>query len=360
MRRLLCLAIIALLPRFYASGLETSAQSAVLIEESTGTVLYEHNADSRRLIASTTKIMTGLLAVELLDLDMKVTVPDGAVGVEGSSMYLQYGQELTVRELVNGLMLQSGNDAAHALAVICSGSIEKFAETMNKRAMEIGMKNTRFANPHGLNAPEHYSTARDMGLLASEAMKNDMFRAVVSSKYAKVGEITVKNHNKMLWIYNGADGVKTGYTIDAGRCLVSSAERDGMRLIAVTLNDRDDWDDHADMLDYGFANYSLLRVCEKGQEMAKCSVFAGEYGTMSLIAPEDFNILLPRGEKVEIKITRPAYLWAEVYGGFEAGAVRVMSSGKTLASMPLLTARYCAEQKTEPQGIWERFLSRFS
>ena len=230
-----------------------SAKSAALLDGTTGECLYEKNGDQRALIASTTKIMTGLLVCEAGDLDRTVTVPETAAGTEGSSMYLKSGETLTRRELLYGMMLHSGNDAALTLAISISGSEAAFVRQMNRRACALNLTQTHFANPHGLDSGENYSTALDLARLAQAALQNEQFRAVVSTKTITCAGRTLTNHNKLLWRYDGCIGVKTGYTRHAGRILVSAAERGGRMLIAVTISDPDDWRDHVSLLDYGFA-----------------------------------------------------------------------------------------------------------
>ncbi len=342
-RVLTCLLIIPmLLPTVFANQesaesteIAASAESAILMDATTGTVLYEKNADQRALIASTTKIMTALVALESASLDETLEVPAEAAGVEGSSMYLTAGQQVTVSDLLYGLMLKSGNDAAAALAIHCAGSVDAFAERMNKKAHSLGMRGSSFQNPHGLNAEGHFSTARDMALLTRAALQNEMLSRIVSSKYAKVGDITIKNHNRLLWSYPGADGVKTGYTMDAGRCLVSSATRDGMRLIAVTLNDRDDWADHTAMLDHGFDNYDLMTVCEKGVEVAKVRVFGK--GLMPVVAAHTVKILLREDEEPpDTEMFIPQYVWTPVLEGQRVGILTTTLDGEKKARCPLI------------------------
>ena len=205
------------------------AQSAILMDAESGRVLYELDADTRSRIASTTKIMTGLLACETLALDAEYAVPAEAVGIEGSSMYLRAGERVTGRELLYGLMLRSGNDAAVALAILCDGSVERFAARMNARAAKLGMENTHFQNPNGLDEEGHFSTARDLARLARAAMKNPDFREAAGTKNASFGQRALTNHNKLLWSYPGANGVKTGYTKASGRTLVSCAQRGATR-----------------------------------------------------------------------------------------------------------------------------------
>ena len=232
---------------------QVSAACAALIDGRTGQTLYEKDADRRALIASTTKIMTGLLVCEAGETDRRVTVPSLAVGLEGSSMYLKRGETLTRRDLLYGMMLHSGNDAALTLAISVSGSEQAFVRQMNLRAQALGLRQTHFANPHGLDSGENYSSARDLAALTQAALQNQQFRTVVGTKTITCAGRTLTNHNKLLWRYDGCIGVKTGYTRHAGRILVSAAERGESQLIAVTLADPDDWRDHAALLDYGFA-----------------------------------------------------------------------------------------------------------
>ena len=232
---------------------QVSAKSAALLDGMTGECLYAKNGNQRALIASTTKIMTGLLVCEAGELEKNVTVPDAAVGLEGSSMYLKKGETLTRGDLLYGMMLHSGNDAALTLAISVSGGEAAFVRQMNLRARALGLTQTHFANPHGLDSGENYSTALDLAHLAQAALQNAQFRLAVSTKSITCAGRTLTNHNKLLWRYDGCIGVKTGYTRHAGRILVSAAERDGRMLIAVTISDPDDWRDHAALLDYGFA-----------------------------------------------------------------------------------------------------------
>ena len=229
-----------------------SARNAILLDADTGDVLWSRNEEREALIASTTKIMTGLIIAKECDLQEVVCVPKEAVGVEGSSLYLTEGEELTVEALLYGMMLHSGNDAAVALALHHSGELELFVERMNDRAKMLGMEHTKFQNPHGLDASEHYSTALDLARLTAYAMENDIFRMVVSAKTFEYENRTFTNHNKMLWRYPGTIGVKTGYTKAAGRILVTCAERNSRRLICVTISAPDDWNDHCKLFDYGF------------------------------------------------------------------------------------------------------------
>lgn len=342
--------------QFPARAVSTSAGSAILIDAVTGTVLYEQNADIRRGIASTTKIMTGLLVSELCNLDDMVKVAPEAVGVEGTSLYLTAGQSLSVRELLYGMMLKSGNDAAAALAIHIAGSIDDFVRLMNDRAKSLHMSGSHFVNPHGLPSENHYSTARDMAVLTREALRNLIFSDVVGTKYYKAAGITVKNHNRLLWSYEGADGVKTGYTKKAGRCLVSSATRNGQRLIAVTLQDGDDWKDHAALFDYGFDNYTLLQYYKAGETLAECPVYNGTIPKVSARAVEDVALLLPKddAERVSVRIFLPKYIWETVNEGHILGRLQIALEDTILYDGPILAGETAIQRNAEP--FWHRVL----
>ena len=252
---LLTLAVL-LCPSVRAAGPGISAASAILIDGESGRVLYAQNAEEERPIASITKLMTALVAVESHpDLSEVVTIRPEWTGVEGSSMYLKVGEKLTLETLLYGLLLCSGNDAAVAIAEHISGSQEDFAKLMNATAREIGMEHSSFANPNGLDHEDHYSTARDMARLACAAVENETLVRMVSTRSVTIGGRTMTNHNKLLNQIEGCIGLKTGYTMAAGRTLVSCVERNGQRLVAVTLQDGNDWADHAALYDYGFSTY---------------------------------------------------------------------------------------------------------
>ena len=237
-----------------AEAIQLSATAAILMDADSGEILYEKDAGRRMRIASTTKIMTALVALDRARLTDTITVT-AAHMVEGSSMYLKPGETVTVEELLYGLMLCSGNDAALALADCCGG-LEKFVQAMNDKAAALGMQDTSFANPNGLDDENHYSTARDMAVLAAYAAQNPTFRRICSTRTATVGSRTMTNHNKLLSQVEGCIGMKTGYTKAAGRTLVSCAQRDGCRLVAVTLCDGNDWADHKSLYEMGFAAQS--------------------------------------------------------------------------------------------------------
>ena len=237
-----------------------SAKSAILIEASQNTVIYEKNADCKLPMASTTKIMTAITALEYFSSDASMTVPNEAVGTEGTSASLEAGEVYSLHDLLIALMLQSGNDAAVTIAINVAGTVERFAVLMNRTARNMGLTSTSFKNPHGLPAEDHYTTARELAIITSHALKSKPLADIVATQRAKIcsdsGKVRqFRNHNKLLMLYEGANGVKTGYTKASGRCLVSSATKNGQTLIAVTLNSHNDWNEHTAMLDYGFSVY---------------------------------------------------------------------------------------------------------
>lgn len=341
-----------------------SAECAILMTGD-GTVLYEKNAHLRHGVASTTKIMTALLALETLSLEETVTVPACAQGIEGSSLYLRAGEQLTVRDLLYGVMLQSANDAAATLAVRVSGSIEAFAEKMNERASDLGMENTHFCNPHGLPEKEHYSTAYDMGILTVYAMKQPSFRTVVSSRRAQITRDSedvmrdLVNHNKMLYRYPGAVGVKTGFTKQSGRCLVSSAERDCVRMIAVTLNAPDDWNDHRALLDYGFSLYETHTALESGAYRFPLPVAGGTTEQIYLTNKEALRAVVPatHGE-LRVRYEHPAFVFAPVSAQDTLGYAVLYDGETELARCPLTVAEDVAA-RTDPPTFIQKLLSRF-
>ena len=335
-----------------------SAEKAILLDAVSGQTLYEKNADSRSLIASTTKIMTALIVCEQCNVLDRMRIPKEAVGIEGSSMYLQEGEILTIQELLYGLMLRSGNDAAVALAIYCGGTVEGFAELMNDKARSLGMKESHFVNPNGLDAPEHYATARDLATLAAYAMENPIFYKTVSAKSVKVGERYLANHNKLLWRVDGADGVKTGYTKAAGRILVSSATRQGRRLIGVTINAPDDWNDHAHLLENGFQHYKTARIVTKGDCLGTVEIAGGESGAVCLIAAENFEFPLAEGENVDFVPSGPGFVYAPTVMGADAGFMHIRIEGKTVGKIPLVYGETVEPNVEEEKSFLDRLFQR--
>lgn len=345
----------------WAEGVSTSAASAILIEAETGTVIYEKNADKQRAMASTTKIMTAILTIEAGDLDSEFTVDSYAIRVEGTSMGLREGDRVSRRDLLYGILLPSGNDAANAAAVSVSGSIGSFVELMNRKAQELGLASTHFVTPSGLDAEGHYTTARDLASLTAYAMKNEIFRDIVCRSSAEVEfgnppyMRTLYNSNKMLQRYEGAIGVKTGFTDNARRCLVSAAERGGVTLIAVTLNAGDDWNDHTKMLDYGFTrvySYPLELGCSE-------EVFvAGTGKSTSVYAlPQEIALLPEQRERLTRRVLLPKFVYGEVRQGDILGYIEFSLDGKPVKACPLYAKTAVGAEEGE-LSLWQKILSR--
>ena len=269
-------------------------------------------------------------------------------------MYLREGEVLTVQDLLYGLMLHSGNDAAVALAIYCGGTVEGFAELMNDKARALELANTHFVNPHGLDAAEHYSTAADLAVLAAYAMENPIFRQTVSTKTVTVGERSLRNHNKLLWQVEGAEGVKTGYTKAAGRILVSGVFRNGRRLIAVTINAPDDWNDHARLFEEGFSRYELQQIVTAGGNVGVLDVVGGDGSQVSLTAAEDFFFPVAEDETVTIEIPGPGFVYAPVVEGADAGSARICVEGHRVGRVAVRYGKTVELSTEEEQSFWER------
>lgn len=341
-----------------------SARSAILIEADSGSVLFEKNSREPLPMASTTKIMTVLLCLESGCLDDEFIVDSEAIKVEGSSMGLQEGDIVTLRDLCCGMLLPSGNDAANAAAVRMAGSIEDFIPMMNSRAAEIGMADSRFFTPSGLDGAGHCSTAFDMALLSREAMKNPDFAAICSQSSMRLEygnppyERWLKNTNKLLNMYEGCNGIKTGFTDEAGRCLVSSAERDGVRLICVTLNARDDWHDHTKMLDYGFSvtrrqNVSLF-------DGAYIPIYGGTADKVRIKEEYTAELTVINGDisGISAEIVCPPFLYAPISAGDRLGTVEYSCNGALVASVPLIAENDIAAL-TPKKTIFDRIKEFF-
>ncbi len=305
-----------------------SAQSAALIEGSSGDTVYSKNADMPLPMASTTKIMTALVAAELAPLSTPITVDAAAVGVEGSSVYLTAGETLTLEQLLYALMLESANDAAAAIAIGLCGSVEQFAAQMNRKANDLGLQHTHFVNPHGLDHEDHYTTARELARISLALLQNEQLRVIVSTRKTTIPHAEnecarlLVNHNKMLRSYENCIGVKTGFTKKSGRCLVSAAERDGVLMIAVTLNAPNDWNDHTAMLDYGFTQYRSVLLCEKEEYQIPISVVGGTDSTVTVCNPDALCVILPTSHEPilqTVEISR--FVYAPITGGEILGKV---------------------------------------
>ena len=342
-----------------AQAVSTGAASAILVDAASGRVLYEHNADEPRLIASVTKLMTALVAVEEgPGLDTVVEV-QGAwlAGVEGSSIYLKAGEEITLEALLYGLLLESGNDAAAVVAQVCAGGEEAFAQRMNRRARQLGMDRSHFVNASGLNADGHYSTARDLARLAAACLENETVAAICASRSAAFGARTFTNHNRLLEQYEGCVGMKTGYTQRAGRTLVSAATRDGQTLVAVTLNDPEDWRDHAALLDYGFAQYPARELCREGEVVGCVPVSGSLVRFADVAAARSFSYPLGEGESAQVRVEYDDLAEAPVRAGQTAGRMVYLLDGEEIGTVELCYVQSVRRDLFPETTLFQRILS---
>ncbi|GAA0364269.1 D-alanyl-D-alanine carboxypeptidase family protein [Bacillus horti] len=354
---LLILIVLANMPSLAVeANVGVSAQAAILMDTESGRILFEKNSDQQLRIASITKIMTAIIAIENGDLADKVETSRNAYRVEGSSIYLKLGEKLTLENMLYGLMLRSGNDAAVAIAEHIGGSVEGFVQLMNQKAQELGMSKTVFSNPHGLDThEEHYSTARDMAVLTAYAIQNEEFAKIVATERRTApleGESWDRiwyNKNRMLSKYPYADGVKTGFTKRAHRTLVSSATKDGHRLVTVTLNAGDDWNDHISMFEYGFNNYKLTTLVEQGQKLTEQRL-EREDGHFELM--NEFAYPLSNDERVVRKISlHPSYEQTESdQYPFPAGYMYLYINEKEIGRVPI---QFTSEENR--QSWWSSF-----
>ena len=346
------------------SPIGITAKSAVLIDADSGSILYEKNAHEQMGMASTTKIMTALTVLWLCSADSVVKISREAVGIEGSSVYLCEGEELTVEQLLYALLLSSANDAAVALAIHSAGSVDRFAEKMNQYADALGIEDTHFTNPHGLYDDEHYTTAYSLALIAREAMKNELLRRIFSTYKATIpfcGEPDRRllvNHNKLLRSYDGAIGVKTGFTKKTGRTLVSAAERDGLTLIAVTLNAPDDWKDHTSMLDYGFENYERRVLYDAYEYELYMPVVGSDTEYVRLTNSLPLALTLKKGDlSASVRVLSSyRFLFAPCNEGKELGTLELSANGNTVSSPIVTTEEICApsRQKHFPYKLFKK------
>lgn len=329
-----------------AECVSTSASSAILYCKDNGKVYYSQNENTKSKIASTTKIMTALLALEYAEKNNKKVKFTADMIAEGSSMYLKLGEVVTLRDLAIGLLLCSGNDAANATAIAISGSIEKFAVRMNNRAEKIGMENTHFANPSGLDDPDHYSTAYDMALLMCEAMENKDFAEITAMKTATVNFkkpkdkiATYSNHNRLLSMYEYCIGGKTGYTMASGRCLVTVAKKDGLTLICVTINDRQDYNDHINLYNSVFEKYCLTNLDDR-QCYYNVNTENGISSTTTACCNDKTNLVLSqkKASKIKRKLNLYKNIKAPVQKGDTLGTIIYTLKGKTVATHTLVAA----------------------
>ena len=327
-----------------AQAYTISAAEAVF-EVNSGRMLYSKNEREKLPPASTTKILTALIVIEDCNLDDSFSIPKECAGIEGSSIYLVAGEKLTVRDLLYGLMLRSGNDCAESLAVYHSGSVAAFSEVMNARAVALGAAESHFVNPHGLPCEGHYTTAHDLGLIAAQALRDPIFRKIVSARswdipdggcgYAR----HLVNKNKMLSMYEGADGVKTGYTKQAGRCLVASSTRENMRLVSVVLNSPSMYERSVEILDLCYAKYSVYDLnsvsdrfftlnTDVAKKTCRCEVETGNCA---------YPLTESEREEIRCEVCLPSILTLPVRTGQEVGELKIFLQNRLLFSKKIVS-----------------------
>ncbi len=347
-----------------SSSLPVSARSAILVDWNSGRILYEKNAHEQLPNASTTKIMTAVVALENGDLNDIVVTSENAAHTGGSSIWLDTGEVKTLEELLYGLMLRSGNDAAVAIAEHISGSVTHFSNLMSQRAHELGSTSSSFKNPHGLHHPDHYTTAYDLSIIASHAMGMPLFKKIVMTPDIKITwpghpwDRRLFNQNKLLDLYPGGEGIKTGWTTPAGRCFVGSASRDGRRLISVVLNAPNMWEDTENLLNYGFDNFSNYRLIKNGQYLKAVPVIDGNQGKIKVLAGGDFVFPLKDKEginNVSYRFTMQTPIKAPVVSGERVGELEIYYENQLIGVIDLISG-----DDIERRGLWERIKGFFT
>lgn len=361
MKKLLALLAVLLLPAAaLAQEVSTSAKACIIVDAASGRTLLEHNAAAPLPMASTTKVMTALLALELGDLSAPVTCGRNAFGVPGTSIYLSLGETLTLEQMLYGLMLASGNDAAVAIAEHLGGSVEDFCRLMTQRAAELGCTDTVFLTPHGLPCEGHHTTARDLALIAREAMTHKTFRSIVSTQRATIPwadhdyDRVLNNKNKLLSTYEGATGIKTGYTKAAGRCLVFGADRDGMEIIGVVLNCADWFTEAARLMDMAFDQYERSTLMTAGEAIRSIPVDRADGAEVNALLTADLSAIVPKGALAQIEIDLPQSLEAPVQAGQVLGEVRMRHDGQVLCAVPLVASSDVA--RDDFASRWQTFV----
>lgn len=340
-----------------------SAQGAILLETTNNQIIYEKNAHVRLPMASTTKIMTAIVAIEHGDPRMQITVPISAVGIEGSSIYLYEGEILTLEHLLYALLLESANDAAVAIAVAIAGSVECFVDLMNQTAISLGLKNTHFVNPHGLDHEDHYTTAFDLAMLADYCMQNELFRTIVATQRMTIplhdqeGVRLLLNHNRLLRSYEGTIGLKTGFTKRSGRCLVSAVQRDSVTFISVTLNAPDDWDDHRSMFDYGFSKYTSVQLQRAEAYTRTIPLIGTRQASVDVYNQNEVRVTLPKTHgEIQMFCCAPRWTSGIIMQGSELGQLIWTCDGEIIAVEPLIT-KSAVSPLSYKNTRWKRLLS---
>ncbi|MBE6600959.1 MAG: D-alanyl-D-alanine carboxypeptidase [Ruminococcaceae bacterium] len=349
-----------------------SAHSAILIEADSGDVVYEKNAHERLPMASTTKLMTALVAASCASSDTLIRVDARAVGVEGSSIYLTEGEVLSLETLLYALLLESANDAAAAIAIGLFGSVEAFADEMNRTALSLGLVNTHFVNPHGLDDENHYTTAYELSKIAQAVLENEWLRKIVSTERISVSSDEEErtrlfvNHNKLLRTYDGCIGMKTGFTKKSGRCLVSAAEKNGVCMISVTLNAPNDWQDHTALLDLGFSRYRSVTLVAPEAFKISLPVVGGSETLVWVSNADGLRITIPaQGITVDTTVELPRFLYAPITQNEPVGYLvfRADRDGngeaEELGRVALTASNEVCAAQVKRKGLWQRIKAFF-
>jgi serine-type D-Ala-D-Ala carboxypeptidase (penicillin-binding protein 5/6) len=348
---------------FSQSGMDVTASAAVLMDYTTGEILYQKNASERRAPASTTKIMTAIVALERGNLNQVITTSIHASKADGSSIWLKAGESHSLKDLLYGILLSSGNDASVAVAESLAGSESKYAVWMTAKAKELGAKDSNFMNSNGLPEKEHYTTAHDLALITRYALHNSFFDEIVKTKKKIIDwpghkwDRVMYNHNKLLWRYEYADGVKTGYTRQAGHCLVSSATKNNHRLIVVVLNSKDIYTDSQKLFNYGFNHFQLFTVAAPYEKLGAVNVTEGVKSQVPVSTIQPVNLVIPKGTEAKLKINLelPPLVQAPVEKSQPVGELKVQLGGQLLEKFPLVTSA-----PVPRKGLWQRFWEWFS
>ena len=364
MKRVVCFVSVFCIFAFSLStkAISTSAKASILINADTGEVIYSQNQNEKLPMASTTKIMTALLLCEEGNMEKGITVTPQMVKVEGTSMGLLGGDKVTYKALLYGMLLASGNDAANVTAYALGGTIDGFVNMMNQRAKELGLNNTHFETPSGLDGDEHYTTAEDLANLARVCMDNPLFKEAASTKAITLEygnppyRRTLTNHNKLLKIFEGAVGVKTGFTKKAGRCLVSCAEREGKRVIAVTLKDPNDWEDHINLLNYGLEKVKTTVITPEKTDFS-ISVISSQNQSVE-VKIEEYTVSSLDTSGFSCEVNLPTFLYAPVKEGDVIGSV-VYYKNKTQIARRDIKASQNIEKNSPKKSFWEKYKESF-
>lgn len=366
---LFCLLFCLPISRVHSAPPKIEAQAAILMDAKTGQILFEKNSHARNAPASTTKVLTAIIAIESGHLDDEVKVSSRAANTAGSSMHLSSGQIISMRELVTGLLLRSGNDAAVAIAEHLAGTVEDFVTLMNQKAQLLDATASHFANPHGLTAPGHYSTAFDLAWISRYALTNPIFATIVNTKETNIEWLdrrgkehdqSLRNTNKLLWLLEEADGVKTGTTNQAGPCLIASATRGNQKLIAVVLHDHSRWVDSMKLLKYGFDSFDLYEFANKNDILGSLPVEGGLRPTIDAVVSNIASLVVPSAdyEHITVSVDIPEKINAPVYQGQKIGEIVFFVRQQAVKTVDIVSAQ-TVDERTNSKIFLDYLLRSF-